>query len=337
MAATSLVVVLCAGAATWAVTNVPEPSNAAATPARSTATAAVERGDLRDSTTVAGTLGYGAPVGVPGSGTGTLTWLPKPGQVVHRDEPLYAVDEVPVRAMRGSTPLWRSLESGLRGADVRQLNENLAALGYDVVQDDVFGRRTLAAVLRWQADRHLPRTGSLDATQVAFVDGDVRVASVPATLGQPPSGDVLQVTSPQQVVTADLPQRDADVLAVGTSVRVGVNGSAADIPGKVVDSAPTQTDDGKQTVTVTIELDAGGHRLPAAASAQVVAEGRTERGVLSVPVSALVASRHAGFAVDVVGKAGATRRVEVEVGFVADGRAEVRGDLRAGDRVVVPS
>jgi hypothetical protein len=162
-----LVAVLGAGTATWALVTAPSSEAAEHVAERHGPTAEVTRGDLVESRTAAGTLGYGAPTPVPGAGGGTLTWLPRPGQVVHRDEPLYAVDERPVRAFAGTTPLWRPLSRGVHGADVRQLNENLAALGYDVAEDDVFGPRTAAAVRRWQKDRALPVTGRARTTRPA--------------------------------------------------------------------------------------------------------------------------------------------------------------------------
>lgn len=345
--AACLVAVLAAGTATWAVLDRPTSSAAAgaggATPGSTgTTTSRVTKGDLVETKTIAGTLGYGKPVGVPGGASGTITWLPEPGQVIHRDEPLYAVDERPVRAMHGTTPIWRTLHRGLRGADVRQLNENLAALGLDVAQDDVFGPRTLAAVRQWQRDRGLPVTGTVTADMIAFVDGDVRVAAVPGVLGQPASGDVLQVTSTRRVVTATVPQRDAEQVAVGTHVRVRVNGAGPALAGEVVDASPAEGDDGPAEVDITVAFDAGDRQLPAAASAQVVAEGESARDVLSVPVAALVAhgsgkGGSARYAVDVVRSGGRTERVRVDVGFVADGRAEVTGAVHEGDRVVVPS
>jgi hypothetical protein len=68
----------------------------------------------------------------------------------------------------------------------------------------------------------------------------------------------------------------------------------------------------------------------------------TTKGVeraLSVPVTALVGKSGGGFAVEVV-RAGERRDlVAVRVGLfdTADGRVQVEGDLRAGDRVAVPS
>lgn len=332
-----LVAVLAAGAGTWALVGTPQESSAQEQPAPQRTTTEVTRGDLTDTKTYAGALGYGKPVALTGTAQGTLTWLPAPGSTVHRDQPLYAVDEEPVRSMHGLVPLWRPLARKVRGADVAQLNQNLAALGYDVALDDVFGPRTERAVKRWQKDRSIPVTGVIDAQQVAFVDGDVRVDSVTGQLGRPAAGDVLNLTSTSRVVTASVPPSDAERLAVGTDVTVTVNGAGTPVPGKVVDTAPKKTDSGSDAVQVTIAFDAGDRKLPAAGSAQVVAKGQSESGVLTVPVSAIVAGPDGGFAVDVVRKGGTTRRVDVRVGFVAQGRAVVDGDVREGDRVVVPS
>lgn len=368
-----LVVAVAAGAGTWALATLPSgPGASASSGSRggtgsTGATAPVTRGDLTDSKVFAGTLGYGAATGVPGAAAGTITWLPRSGDVIERDGALYAVDERDVRSMYGTVPLWRDLERGLQGADVRQLNENLAALGYDVSVDDRFGPRTERAVRQWQRDRGHEVTAVLTADDVAFVDGAVRVASVDGRLGERIAGgagaaagaggagagagaadgtgaaagagvaaDVLQVTSTRRVVAATVPQRDAERLAVGTDVEVRVNGAGAAMPGSVVDVQPTTSEDGGTSVDVSVSFDPGKRTLPAAASAQVDAKGATEHDVLSVPVAALVAGAGGRYAVDVVQRDGTTERVRVEPGFSADGRIAVTGDLAAGDRVVVP-
>lgn len=364
-----LVVAVAAGAGTWALATVPSGPGASASSgsrggtASTGATATVTRGDLTDSKVFAGTLGYGAATGVPGAAAGTITWLPRAGDVIERDGALYAVDERDVRSMYGTVPLWRDLERGLQGADVRQLNENLAALGYDVSVDDRFGPRTERAVRQWQQDRGHDVTSVLTADDVAFVDGAVRVASVDGRLGERiaggagagagagtgagaggagaaagagPAADVLQVTSTRRVVAATVPQRDAERLAVGTDVEVRVNGAGAAMPGSVVDVQPTTSEDGGTAVDVSVSFDPGKRTLPAAASAQVDAKGTTEHDVLSVPVAALVAGAGGRYAVDVVQRDGTTERVRVEPGFSADGRIAITGDLAAGDRVVVP-
>ncbi len=337
IAGACIVAVLAAGLGTWAVVGGPHQESSAAETRHHRATAPVTKGDLVDSKVFAGSLGYGAAVGVPGAASGTITWLPQPGQVIERDRPLYEVDERPVRAMYGTTPLWRTLQEGERGADVRQLNENLAALGYDLSVDEVFGRRTLAAVKRWQKDRGLDVTGTVTANDVVFVDGAVRVESVAAKLGQPAGGDVLQVTSTKRVVNTTVSQADAMRFAVGTTVQVRVNGGDP-AEGEVVDVETEKSADGKTETVVTVSFDAGDQDVPESASVQVVAAGQTARDVLSVPVQALVATGDGGrYGVDVVRRDGATERVRVEVGLVADGRAAVTGDLHEGDEVVVPS
>jgi multidrug efflux pump subunit AcrA (membrane-fusion protein) len=60
---------------------------------------------------------------------------------------------------------------------------------------------------------------------------------------------------------------------------------------------------------------------------------------LSVPVTALVGRSGGGFAVEVVREGTRRDLVAVRVGLFDDvrGRVQVEGDLRAGDRVVVPS
>lgn len=338
-----LVAVLIAGGATWAlVDSGSQPSASAPDTARHHGpTTTITKGDLTDSKVFAGTLGYGTTTGVPGAAAGTITWLPKPGQVIERDGFLYAVDERAVRALWGTVPLWRELKRGLDGTDVQQLNTNLAALGYDLAVDDTFGPRTERAVTAWQHDRGQKETGVLTASDVAFVDGAVRVASVTGKLGQAAAGgeggEVLQVTSTKRIVTAIVSQRESERLAVGTAVDVRVNGAGAAMRGGVTDVQPSSGEDAEGKVDVSVAFDPGSRKLPAAASAQLDAKGATEQGVLSVPVSALVAGSGGKYAVDVVRKDGTTDRVRVTPGFIADGRVAITGDVSEGDEVVVPA
>ena len=58
-------------------------------------------------------------------------------------------------------------------------------------------------------------------------------------------------------------------------------------------------------------------------------------GVLAVPVKGLVALSEGGYAVEVE-RDGELTLVGVDTGMYADGLVEVRGDISAGDRVVVP-
>jgi len=114
----------------------------AATPSIVTGTALVVRTDVRQQTPVTGTLGYAgnysviAPTGSAASGGATviasmITWLPAVGATVTRGEPAYAVGGQPVPLFYGTRPAWRDMAPGVTpGRDVRQLQRNLAALGY---------------------------------------------------------------------------------------------------------------------------------------------------------------------------------------------------------------
>jgi multidrug efflux pump subunit AcrA (membrane-fusion protein) len=315
---------------------VPESAPASAGTTERT-TAPVTRGDLVERISAAGTVGYGTAQDLVAPGGGTVTWLPAPGDVIRRDGVLYRVDERPVRAMIGNVPVYRDLVTGLWGSDVRQLNENLAALGYGVPTDDRFGAGTLSAVRRYQKDRGMTVTGGLGTSDIVFLPGDVRVAAVRTAVGSPAGGPVLSVTGDERVVTFTVPATDAGRVTVGTRVDGTITGRGDPLPGEVTASEPT-TKEGKDVVTVTVRLDPTDRTLPDSGSALVRVTGETREDVLSVPVTALRPGARADeYAVDVATADGAARRVRVRPGLVADGRVEVTGQLRVGDRVVVPS
>src|SRR6185436_18705387 len=90
------------------------------------------------------------------------------------------------------------------GPDVRQLEENLVALGLDrsrrIVVDQHFSAATAAAIRRWQASWGLPaaqRSGALPQGMVVFAPGAVRIEQVQAPVGASvaPGAPVLAATS----------------------------------------------------------------------------------------------------------------------------------------------
>src|SRR5262245_36578376 len=121
------------------------------------ATATVTRATLTQTEQLNGTLGYGdtatlvarsgsgggsdaagsgaagggaAGGGGSGGGGGTITWLPAEGAKVTRGHPAWRVDNLPVPLIYGTLPLYRQLTSGISGPDVKELEQNLKALGY---------------------------------------------------------------------------------------------------------------------------------------------------------------------------------------------------------------
>jgi hypothetical protein len=137
-----------------------------------TATATVERRDLVDRETLDGTLGYADAAPLRAGASGTLTGIREPGSVVRSGHALYDVDNAPAAwLLYGSLPAWRDFTPYMSdGEDVRQLERNLRALGYDpygdMTVDDDWTWATTAAVRRFQDARGLTEDGTLAQGEV---------------------------------------------------------------------------------------------------------------------------------------------------------------------------
>jgi peptidoglycan hydrolase-like protein with peptidoglycan-binding domain len=159
---------------------------------------------------------------------GRITWLPKVGQVVGRGGTLLSVDNRPVQLFYGPKPAWRDLSTGLDdGPDIRQLEQNLVALGYDpdqqITVDNHFTWATKAAVKRWQQARGLDQTGSFTTGMPAvFLPWAARVKTVDASVGSQaaPGGPVYAVTSNLHQVTVDLDVSQQTYVKAGDRVQV---------------------------------------------------------------------------------------------------------------------
>jgi peptidoglycan hydrolase-like protein with peptidoglycan-binding domain len=316
-----------------------------ATPA---ATAQVQRQDLAGQTKVDGTLGYAGTAAVQSPLSGRITWLPKVGQVIGRGGTLLAVDNTPVQLFYGPRPAWRDLAVGVDdGPDVRQLERNLVALGYDpdhqITVDHHYTWATAAAVKRWQQARGLDQTGSFTTGMPAvFLPWAVRVQQLSGSVGAQatPGGPVYTVTSNRHQVTVDLDVSQQSYVKAGDRVQVTlpngrrVKGSISKV-GRVAETqgeAPNQT----TTIPVTVTLDdpkAGGRLDQAPVEVHVTTQ--TRKGVLAVPVTALLALKEGGYGLETVDAAGQHHLVAVRLGVFSDGMVEVAGSgLRAGTKVV---
>ena len=327
----------------------PTPASAATLPP---ATAAVTRQTLVDRQSEDGTLGYGDTTTITNQRPGTVTWVPAEGQLRTRGETLYRVDTDPVTLMYGSIPMYRTLANGVDdGPDVEQLERNLWALGYTgFTVDDTFSWATAAAVKDWQDDRGLPKTGSVDAGQVVFAPGPVRVDTAKLAVGGQagPGTPALAVTGTSRVVTVALAVTDQQLARKGAGVQVelpsgkfvsgtitsvGAVAHAASSDDPNADSAPTDS-----TIDVTIALSAKAS-TSAIDQAPVSVEftSSQRKNVLTVPVAALLALSEGGYGVQVV-EGTTTRIVAVETGLFADGQVEISGSgISAGTKVGVPT
>ena len=305
---------------------------------------------------------------------GTYTWLPKIGDLIREDQPVYSTSNQPVPLLYGSIAAYRAFYAGMSdGADVGQMTHDLIALGYDagLTQSNHYSSATAAAVERWQTALGLPATGDILLGQVVFEPGPIRVTSVTPSVGASAGGGsggsggggtVLTATSTTPIVTVALEVTQEYLVKPGDAVtvvlpdgtttvggRVQTVGNVATCPGgsgtgtgSSADQSPCSSsgsnNNSTPTVTVTITLDA---TRPGATldQAPVNVNITTQRAdnILAVPVNALLALEGGGFGVDVVTDT-SSRLVGVTTGLYSNTLVQVSGPgITAGTRVEVPS
>ncbi len=303
-------------------------------------TAIVERRDLIESDEFDGELGYGPESKVTGQGGGVITALPDLGSTIGRGEPLWEVDGAPgPRLLFGDRPMWRELRRGVDdGADVRQLEENLVALGYapvDMVVDEEFDADTTTAIRAWQEAVGVDETGVVGRSDVVFAGGEIRVASHAASVGRSPEGEVLGLTGVNQIVTLDVAADDVDRFAISDESSIELpDGTLVDgVVWSIAQVATAGAEGGDTTVEVVIALTEQTDDLDAA-PVDVIVTTTIASGVLTVPFRALLALSEGGYAVEKVSGSG-TQLVGVELGASGDGVVEISGDVAEGDEVVV--
>jgi multidrug efflux system membrane fusion protein len=335
-------------------------------------TTTVTRQTLVDVTTVDGTLAYGPEQLIESRIAGTVTALPAVGATLDRGRVLFRIDDKPVVLLIGTLPAYRALTAGhaavanadaggagpgtdpgagggpgggsgaavpaTKGADVKEFETNLKALGYSgFTVDEQYSQQTAAAVRRWQKDLGLPQTGVVELGRVLYVPGPLRVTKLKASLGAVTNGPVLSYTSTVRLVTANVPEHDQALAKVGTRVTVALP-TGTEVPGRVQSVRTPDSDqtaaDQEPALDVVVGLDD-----PAAvrdlddgpARVRFVAQQR--RDVLVVPVGALLALAEGGYGLEVI-EGGGSRIVAVTTGLFADGKVEVSGpDIREATTV----
>jgi membrane fusion protein, multidrug efflux system len=297
-------------------------------------TAPVTRMTLVENRTVAGILGFGELVPISVVGTGTLTWIAPIGLTVVRGEPLFRIDEQPVVALYGPVPMYRTIEEGVEGADVRQLQENLVELGYSGLSvNGVYTPSTAKAVSAWQADLGFPETGIVEPGQVMFLPGPVRIAGHMARVGDATRGaPVLSYTGLDRLVTVELRVTDQHLVFEGQPVTVTVPGVGV-VEGEIsavgtVLTAPSGAGSAASEVRIEVfvtiaDQEALGSLDAAPVEVDFVSEARED--VLTVPVAALLALVEGGYGVEVV-EGDVTRILPVRIGMFAAGRVEISGE-----------
>jgi hypothetical protein len=344
-AAVGAVPLVVGGAWLWAGDGSTEATPATATPV---ATATVERGTISATESWNGTLEYGAPFTVTSSVEGTITRLVDQGAIVKRGDELFRVNEQPVTLLYGAVPMYREIGPGDSGVDVRQLEKNLAALGYDgFTVDEEYTSSTAEAVSAWQKDIAAAQTGTVARGDLVFVPGGRQVDTLRVEIGDAaaPGAPLLDVTGSDQVVSLDVDIDDRDMFDVDTKVTVvlpdggKVRGTVATT--EVVDvasesgggvEAGTAESESIARVEVTLDRQVSDDLVGASVDVIVAIDKRTD--VLLVPVNALLALAEGGYGLEVVGNDGTTSIVAVDTGLFGGGKVQVEGDEISDGTVV---
>jgi len=247
-------------------------------------------------------------------------------------------------------PDCRALGAGVSGQDVSQLNRDLVKLGLAARAEvaaagwDVFSWATGLGVQRLEGRLGVVfPPGSLSLGQVVFEPGALRVARVTGRLGGPASGPVLAATSDERVVMIALDVSLESEVKAGDAVTVTLpDGTTTPgvvaVVGTVATTSQSQADGATTTIPVQVRLTdrrAAGGLDQAPVTVNITTA--TARGVLAVPVTALLARSPGGYVVEVAGPGGRRRYVPVTPGIFDDasGLVQVTGALAPGQRVVV--
>lgn len=313
------------------------------------ATATVTRQTLADAETFSGELGYGASRSATARRAGTVTWVAATGSVVRRGKPLYAIDNEKVVLLHGSLPAYRTLRSGDEGADVKQLEQNLKALGYGgFTVDGEYTSATATAVREWQEDLGLAETGRVEPGQIVYAPAEVRVEGLGAAVGDlvQPGGSLLRYTGTARQVVVELAVDDQRLARKGAQVDVTLpDGRAVEGTIDLVETAVTTPAAGangqsEPETTIEVTVTVGDPKALAGfdqASVDVAFTAAERADVLTVPVAALLALAEGGYGLEVV-EGASTRVVAVRTGLFAAGRVEVSGpDVAEGMTVGMPA
>lgn len=335
---------LIAGYTAWAPGE-EEPSSAPL----AVSTVEVTTGSVVSETKAAGTVQYASILPISSGLAGVVTELPAPGTTIGVGGVAYRVDTRPVVMLNGTVPAWRDFSPGMTdGEDVRQLEQNLRALGFFSGEPDPrFTWDTTVAIRAWQKSLGIERTGTLDRSMIVISDQDLRVGTVESRVGaQVGAGSPLfQATSRQLIVEVNVTSSDRQVAVAGGNVTVILpTGVTAD---GIIESvaAPVNKPDGDgpgSSVVVPVRITIADQTAVAelALSGVTVSfAGAVKDGVLTVPVDALVPISDALFAVELPRKNVEAERtlIPVTVGAFASGLVEISGaKIVDGLSVVVP-
>jgi peptidoglycan hydrolase-like protein with peptidoglycan-binding domain len=182
-----------------------------------------------------------------GAGSGTVTSIDvASGDVVQPGDVLYSVDLRPVTVLRGDVPAFRQMSVGLKGADVRQLQEFLRDSGYLRVRSvgGSFGDATARAVAAWQRDLGIEDDGIVRSGDVLFareIPSRVTLAEEMLPGAQVAPGQVVaRALAAEPVFTMKLTSDQVSMIPVDATVAI----RSSDAEWRATIGSQTISDDG---------------------------------------------------------------------------------------------
>ncbi|MEU3084780.1 peptidoglycan-binding protein [Streptomyces albidoflavus] len=213
--------------------------------------------------------------------------------------------------------------------------------------DGVLTEGLMAAIKRWQKSLDIEPTGILESSDVVVTRSAVRVSEVSAQTGDAAANDLLSVSATTKSVRIPVETLDLGTIKAGQKVTVllpdgtETGGEVATIGTTIKADQEGESGTGVSKINVTVSVDdAEAVKGIDAAPVQVRFEAEAKKGVLAVPVGALLALREGGYAVRLAegrsadGRSAAGRLVPVETGMFARGVVEISGeDITEGMKV----
>jgi membrane fusion protein, multidrug efflux system len=329
----------------------PDGSDEATAAPVSSGTATVRRKDLVVTEELSGTLAFADQRKVTAARAGTVTSTAAEGSTVRFGKTLFAIDLEPTVLLRGKVPAYRALSTeSADGPDVEQLERALVDLGYaaDLSVDREYTSATASAVQEWEDDlgRDDP-DGKVSQGDLVFAETALRVGSVEAAAGAPAQAGtaVLAAASTSRVVDLDLDASRSNDLEVGAEVTLTMpdgkdtTGTVASVGSQTETSSTDPQADPSVPVEIAVDRPATAKAFDSG-TVDVVLERSRDENVLVLPVTALLALREGGYAVQIVdpSQGNGYRLGAVTIGTVADDEVAVTGDgIKPGVEVRVPS
>lgn len=263
------------------------------------------------------------------------------GDAASQGSALYSVDLRPVFVGIGTVPAFRDIGNGMRGQDVRQLQQFLHDLGwYNGDIDGAAGAATATAIADWQRFHEFEPTGVLDRGDIVFVpalparivlDEDVLSRGFALVGGE----QAVHALSAEPTFSLSVSDVQAAQIAPGTVVEI----TAPD--GSVLSALAGEAVPGENGTTIQLQGATEGQICSDACAGLPTGESSllSARVVILAPVQGLVVPVAAlrtsldGTRTVVIDKEGAERPVDVVA--TARGLSVITG-VKAGTAVRLP-